>query len=852
MLRIISIYLLLVTLSMAESIAHYSVKLNLETSGQMSVREDIEYDFGNLKRHGILREIPTQSRYMGQIIDIGLHQYSVSMDGRYVKWSKSYPNSYSQGKMVQLKIGDPYRKISNSHRYTINYRVNKTILPYSDGLDTLRWNLIGTGWKIPIKRGDFDIHLPSTLERNKITQINVFYGKYGSKKSFSLMGSNFIEWHSNRHFSFSLANFKRYEGVTVELVFAVGNLTQSGADVIKEASRTYNLGQEHIAQYDATLKLNPSGTIELKENIDYDFGSKKRRGIYRDIPSTIKYQGKGRPIDIGLSDFNVTMDGKGVNWIDEEWRSYATGQMKRIRIGSSDIYIKGQHKYAIGYRVNNIILPFDDSQDKLSWNLIGTKWRVGTQKANINVHLPSSLDKKSVKIKVYRGKYRSTTLAINQHDIKWHSPQHFSFSLYGLQKYEGVTLEVVFDQGILGHSGADTLKEPLWLELWRYFYIPIALLFLHSLYSRAKESGMRGFFGRSFPPYYYPPKGLSIMQASVVLNGASERKDIFPAILELAQKGYITIHNNEDDPYILKNKKIRETHLSYDQKAIMKALFKKDKDRYEFTSIVSSVESLRRSVVKKSSETFFTEESSSFKGKFLLNALFWFVALFSYGAYIAYIFYGEEVMALCIGWMVTMVIGVWWFFYSLQAKSWLGGILSFMWIVFFSGFIVAIMDELPSIDAIYMTPVPLVLIIIPALFFIHSRIHPLSDKGLETYTQLIGLKKFIEQVDKDRIKELLKKDPNYMDRVLPYATLFGLNDHWIELSDEILVDKNHDWYSGNMMAIALISTQLSAQTTPTYSSSGSSYSSSYSGGGGYSGGGSYSGGGGGGGGGGSW
>jgi len=667
------------------------------------------------------------------------------------------------------------------------------------------------------------------------------------------MGSNFIEWHSDRHFSFSLANFKKYEGVTIEVVFPVGFLAQSGSDVIKNAQKNrFRMGEEHIAQYDVELKLNPSGVIELKEDIHYDFGSKKRRGIYRNIPSTIKYENAGRPIDIGLSDFNVTMDGKGVNWVEEEWNSYSSGKMKRIRIGSPDIYIKGRHKYSIDYKAGNIILPFDETQDKLSWNLIGTKWRVGTQKANINVHLPPSLDKKRVKIKVYRGQYRSTILAIKEHDIKWHTPQHFSFSVYGLQKYEGVTLEVVFDQGILAHSGSDTLKEPLSIELWRYFYIPIALLFLHSLYSRAKEAGMRGFFGRSFPPYYYPPKGLSVMQASVVLNGRSESKDIFPAILELAQQGYITIYNNEDDPYILKNKKMRETRLTYDQKAIMKALFKKDKDRYEFTSIVSSVESLKSSVIKKSRETFFSTESSGFKGKFLLNALFWFVALFSYGAYIAYIFYGEDVMALSIGWMVMMVIGFWWFFYSLQIKSWLGGILSAIWTLAFSGIIVAIINELPSIDAIYMTPVPLVLIIIPALFFIHSRIHPLSDKGLETYTQLIGLKKFIDQVDRDRIKELLKKDPSYMDRVLPYATLFGLNDHWIELSDEILVDKRHDWYSGDMMAIALISTHLSAQTTPTYSSSGSSYSSSYSGGGGYSGGGSYSGGGGGGGGGGSW
>ena len=89
-----------------------------------------------------------------------------------------------------------------------------------------------------------------------------------------------------------------------------------------------------------------------------------------------------------------------------------------------------------------------------------------------------------------------------------------------------------------------------------------------------------------------------------------------------------------------------------------------------------------------------------------------------------------------------------------------------------------------------------------------------------------------------------------MNDILPYAILFGVNRHWIELYDETIKELPH-WYRGDIKNITAI--EINIQIKSIYQeSSGGVYSSTHSSSGGNSSSGSYSGGGAGGGGGGSW
>ncbi|MGC9352120.1 MAG: DUF2207 domain-containing protein, partial [Sulfurovum sp.] len=155
MKRFFVITLLLVgcfTLLSAERIDNYHVDIVVEQSGELSITETIDYHFENISKHGIFRDIPYQIKAASVTKDIGLYQFSVQIDGGYVAWEQSTQHSKRAGELIRLKIGSPSTYVKGKHTYTISYKVKMGVVPaaQNEHQDAIRWNLIGTGWQIPI------------------------------------------------------------------------------------------------------------------------------------------------------------------------------------------------------------------------------------------------------------------------------------------------------------------------------------------------------------------------------------------------------------------------------------------------------------------------------------------------------------------------------------------------------------------------------------------------------------------------------------------------------------------------------------------------------------------------------
>jgi len=132
-----------------------------------------------------------------------------------------------------------------------------------------------------------------------------------------------------------------------------------------------------------------------------------------------------------------------------------------------------------------------------------------------------------------------------------------------------------------------------------------------------------------------------------------------------------------------------------------------------------------------------------------------------------------------------------------------------------------------------------------------------SDQGDLDFREVRGLKKFIELAEKDKIEFLVKDDPGYFDKILPYAVAFNCTDTWCKKFEGLQqtpprwFHSNHSgmfFSNGHFNASAFqdtLSSSLSEMRTVLSSTPSSSGSSS-------GGGGSFSGGGFGGGGGSSW
>ena len=63
-------------------------------------------------------------------------------------------------------------------------------------------------------------------------------------------------------------------------------------------------------------------------------------------------------------------------------------------------------------------------------------------------------------------------------------------------------------------------------------------------------------------------------------------------------------------------------------------------------------------------------------------------------------------------------------------------------------------------------------------------------------SKLIGYRNFIKSCDENKIKLLLKEDPLFVDRTLPYATAFGLETEFLNKISPLRKDWNAKYVRG--------------------------------------------------------
>jgi uncharacterized membrane protein len=84
------------------------------------------------------------------------------------------------------------------------------------------------------------------------------------------------------------------------------------------------------------------------------------------------------------------------------------------------------------------------------------------------------------------------------------------------------------------------------------------------------------------------------------------------------------------------------------------------------------------------------------------------------------------------------------------------------------------------------------IITLPFAFYMAKK----TKKGNALYAQLAGFKEFIKKVEQPRLEQFLKEDPQYFDKVLPFAIVFNLTDNWKDKLKNLDVPPPN-WYAGN-------------------------------------------------------
>ena len=548
-----------------------------------------------------------------------------------------------------------------------------------------------------------------------------------------------------------------------------------------------------IRDFSTHLTLRPDSSLSVREEIQADFESESKHGIFRSIP--VNYRR-------GSLAYNLRLKVLAVE--DENGRPYSyrvsrQGRYREIRIGDPKRYVSGTHWYIITYLVERGINYFDD-HDELYWNTTGDEWPVPIGRAQAMVSLPAGIPPDEIITRSFTGPRGSqeSRAEISQElgDIL--------FRVDNLKVREGLTVVVGVPKGYLRRPGL--IKIIIWFlaDNW-FFLVPLVVLIL--MLAIWMTSGRNPRVEESIMVHYRPPSDLTPSEAGTLVDERADLTDITAMIIDLAVRGYLKIEQ-------LDSKKL----LFFSNRDYRFELLK------EFTADpeLKTHEQQFLTGIFGSGSPGGTVTLSSLKNKFYVhlpkirNSLYQVLSKQGYfygrpdrirGAY-----RGVGIALAMAGFFLMVILHRWEILVLLSVSG---------------GIVLAFSTIMPRLTA----------------------------RGVRMVNQILGLKEFISRVEEDRLKRMSKEDPTLFDRILPFAMVLGVADEWADAFRDIYREPPGWFVSSHYVAGAFYTGMLVSdlgQATKTMGSTLASAPSQAGKGGSGFGGGGFSGGGFGGGGGGAW
>ena len=548
------------------------------------------------------------------------------------------------------------------------------------------------------------------------------------------------------------------------------------------------IADERILNYHADVQVHTDGSLTVTETIRVRAeGNNINRGIYRDFPTS--YEDRlGNHYTVALDVLNVQRDGK-----PESYHTESRSNGIRIYIGSADhILDHGVYEYRLQFTTDRQ-LGFFEEFDELYWNVTGTGWVFPIDHASARIELPADVAADQLHTDFYTGARGSSDKLAESRIV---DARTISFqTTQGLQAYEGLTVAVGWPKGIVNEPDRSTKAGYFLADNGAALALIAGLLAPLVFYLWAWNSIGRDPRKGVIIPLFKPPMGLSPAACSYVRKMSFNQQAFSAAIISLAVKGYLEIHE-DDDEFSLQLKSTKGSgNASKGEQAAMDALFKDDK--------LVEFDNKNHALFARAQIALYKTLKAEYLGKlFNLNSLYALPAV---------------IMSI-----ISIII----------AAQLHGG--PAVWIAF------AILTVILHLVFIFLMRAP-------------------TPAGRRIMDEIEGFKMYLNTAEKDRLDQMQSPDlsPEVFESFLPYAFALGVENHWCErFTSEFPQDLgkqtgyNPAWYIGSYSGLSALghlgsefsgsfSTAITSASSPPGSSSGS-------------GGGGFSGGGGGGGGGGGW
>lgn len=487
-----------------------------------------------------------------------------------------------------------------------------------------------------------------------------------------------------------------------------------------------------IKEHNVHISVNKDSVLDIKETYLIEF-NEPRRGIILDIPYIYKEgEEKGNAKRPNLLRGNYRTLFYDLKVEGAEVKKTNNGYYKEIRLGSPDIYIEGEQKYVVSYKVFGAVNFFKDHSE-IYWNIHGNYWDVPAEKVDFSISLPAPIKLSKEDMFAVNGYYGD---AIEDTYFSFNGKIMEGGSLYPLKPEEGLSVGIKLPEKYLSY-GTPWLRLKLFIVNNLYAvavltYMPLLFLFWYKKGRNEKLSPITTL--------YHPPVEISPSVAGVLADDDIDNRDLVAALLRWAAKGVMKIEEVEDQAvlftktdYIFTKQNNIEADAPKYEKTLFSGMFPADIKNRRLSSMQENFYTtmdIARDELNLEIEQLglYVEKTRAFRSFMLFLGI---IIIFS-GVFFAGI--TEE-----IGWFIT------------------NGIIGF------------------------------------ATFAFGKVMPKRSEKGEKLYVKLAGFKEFVNRAEKDKLQRMLEENPEYFNITVPYAVAFGMLDKWASKFDGLLKSPP-SWY----------------------------------------------------------
>lgn len=525
-----------------------------------------------------------------------------------------------------------------------------------------------------------------------------------------------------------------------------------------------------IENYKMDIIVNEDNTFDVTETIDVRFTEDGKRGIIRNIPRVNYLKRENGEYSKNIAyltnlevndDFKYTKDRKYYN----------------IKIGKNDVVASKEKTYIIKYKYDIGKDPLKDI-DEFYFYIIGEGWNTTINNVEFKIKMPKMFDENKVKFfNVYKNNFRNLHLnyIIREKTI---------IASYNkkLQPNEGLSIRMILPKGYFYRKWI-----PFTNAMLIKMFISLILVIVAIIIWMSDEKKKWIVCKRE----YYPPNNMNSLVLTLLYYGIKD--DAVMLLVSLLNKGYLRFEEIRYDSSNWKNFKIIKIK-DYDgndkyEKIIFEELFK-NKDVIEKEEYKYIINDITQKVYDGIDIESFNKKRIDKKSVRIKNLIFimsMIVMMFMFWTSPSDIII-KAIIMLVFRWVEKRM------YPFIKTKTYWIFIMSLIIVpldFLFNGIIR--LEDSYLIEFIFES---VCFFILTVLFIKKNKV---IKENIMILERIDSFYKFLRNPRKDKLNELIKNDPNYLYKMIPYIVSLNLLERYNNkyIKDLLNALGSPAWYEGN-------------------------------------------------------